>query len=169
MSSKSISSESFLEKFEFYFIGLTFTLLVASIQTSKFSGYPSFSTYTELTGWAILTISGLIGLSKLEGIPAIIYVKKRKSSLEEINQQLRLSQSRGVTTAVDADSGRTVSIFDTITRLESTITEYDNKLKDIGRKHEWKHQIQKYSFTIGLVAIAVARGVKALQPIIIAC
>lgn len=51
MSSSSLTSEAVLEKFEFYFIGLTFTLLGASTQTASFKEYSCSSVYLELLGW----------------------------------------------------------------------------------------------------------------------
>ena len=166
MSSSSVTSESFLEKFEFYFIGLTFTLLGASIQTSNFQGYSIFSIYLELMGWGLLTVSGLIGLSKIEWISSILYVKTRKSSLEEVAKQLRLSQAQGLTNALNADNGQRISIKDTLANLDNTIENYNSHLNNIGKRHEWKHQVQKYSFAVGLIATAIARGIKEVQPVL---
>jgi len=161
MSSSSLTSESVLEKFEFYFIGLTFTLLGASIQTASFKGYSCLSVYLELLGWVFFIISGLIGLSKLEWISVMIYVKTRKSSLEEVAQQLRINGAN----ALNADSGQIEAIGETLSRLDTLIGSSGSKLEKIGERHKWKHEIQKYFFAIGLIAIAIARGINAVQSV----
>ena len=59
MSSESaVTPHSILEKFEFYFLGLTFTLLGAAIQTAAFTGHSHVSVITEIIGWAGFAISG---------------------------------------------------------------------------------------------------------------
>ena len=52
------------EKFEFYFLSLTFVILGLSIQTSKFGTHP-ISDGLELFGWISLFVSGMAGLSRM--------------------------------------------------------------------------------------------------------
>lgn len=118
-------------------------------------------------GLAFFIVFGLIGLSKLEWVSAIYYVKSRKSSLEEVVQQLRLNQAQGRTEAVDGDSGQIVSIDETLEKLNTLIENFGSHLNKIGEHHKWKHQAQKYSFAIGLLGIAFARGINAIQAVIL--
>jgi len=69
LSEREIAQQS-QEKFEFYLVGLVFTLLALSIQTAKF-GQSNLSDFFELSGWLSLAVSGLSGLWRLEYIPVI--------------------------------------------------------------------------------------------------
>ena len=62
------------EKFEFYFLSLTFVILGLSIQTSKF-GVHAISDGLELLGWISLFVSGMAGLSRMRGAPFLYKVK----------------------------------------------------------------------------------------------
>lgn len=166
MSDSSVSPKSVLEKFEFYFLGLTFTLLGASIQTSSFNSYPCFSIYLELTAWGLFIISGLVGLSKVEWVSPILFANNRKSSLEEVARQLRLFESRGLSSAFLADTGEDRPINEILPTIEASIAKWDTKVSELGKTHGWKHNIQKISFAAGLITIAIARGYAALHPII---
>lgn len=86
------TSQSILEKFEFYFLALIFTLLGASIQTVNFSATPLIGVWGELTGWALLTISGLSGLSKVQWIVSILYTKASRKNIISLSTDLQLSQ-----------------------------------------------------------------------------
>jgi hypothetical protein len=39
-------------------------------------------------------------------------------------------------------------------------------MSELGKNHEWKHAVQKITFALGLIIIAIARGYAALHPII---
>ena len=68
----SVTPQSVMEKYEFYFLALTFTILGASIQTADFSAYSKAGVVAEIVGWAALGLSGLVGLSKIEALPVMI-------------------------------------------------------------------------------------------------
>lgn len=93
-SEREIAQQS-QEKFEFYLIGLVFTLLVLSIQTAKF-GQSNLSNFFELSGWVSLAVSGLFGLSRLEYIPVIRDKIATKYEFEEKLAELRELQLKGV-------------------------------------------------------------------------
>ena len=56
------------ERIQYYFLTLTFTLLALSVQTAKFDGTIT-QAISELTGWTLLFISGVVGLLRLDQIP----------------------------------------------------------------------------------------------------
>lgn len=56
-----IDARAYQDKFEFYFLGLTFTILGLSLQTASF-GECVWSDVLELLAWILLLISGMTGL-----------------------------------------------------------------------------------------------------------
>lgn len=63
-------------KFEYYLIGLIFTLLALSIQSAKFGPMP-LADIAELLGWLALLASGLIALVRLrDGVAANLSLAK---------------------------------------------------------------------------------------------
>jgi len=77
-----------MEKIEFYFLGLTFTLLALAVQTFK----PSTSLTADVVetgGWLLLLISGLVGVSKIEWIPSSSLSRIASLSLRMLTEDWR--------------------------------------------------------------------------------
>lgn len=161
-----VTPHSILEKFEFYFLGLTFTLLGAAIQTATFVGHSHTSVFAEVIGWAGFTLSGLIGLSKVEHLSVVIYLRNRKNETE--NNKIRLEQAKtsGVSSAKIAETGEVILIDDAINQAGMSASQYEVHLDKVGRRHEVKDTIQKLAFILGLLSIAVARAYDAVATII---
>ena len=70
------------DKFNFYLVALTFSILGLSIQTAKLEA-SSINNIYEIFGWFSLFISGLCGLSRLEWIPRIYENFSYKKILEQ--------------------------------------------------------------------------------------
>lgn len=167
MSSESaVTPHSILEKFEFYFLGLTFTLLGAAIQTATFTGHSNVSVIAEIIGWTGFAISGLIGLSKVEHLSVVIYLRNRKNEFENNKAQYEQAKTSGVATAKIAQTGEVMTIDDVILQVGGTATRYAEQLDKVGKRHEAKDIIQKWAFVLGLLSIAVARAYDAVAPII---
>ena len=62
------------EKFEFYFLSLTFIILGLAVQTSKF-GSSKISDIFELLAWILFFIAGIEGLSRMRWAPSLYRVK----------------------------------------------------------------------------------------------
>ena len=62
------------EKFEFYFLSLTFIILGLAVQTSKF-GSSKISDIFELLAWILFFIAGIAGLSRMRWAPSLYRVK----------------------------------------------------------------------------------------------
>ena len=61
MASDRAIAQQTQEKFQFYFLALTFTLLAAAIQTSQF-GRSTVEDVLELAGWIGLLAAGIVAL-----------------------------------------------------------------------------------------------------------
>ncbi len=81
------------EKFSFYVIALTFTILGLAVQTAEF-GISRISDSVELLGWIFLLTSGLTGLSRLEWTPKIYQIFHGQDSLNEDHKTLKNHTSR---------------------------------------------------------------------------
>jgi hypothetical protein len=164
-SASPVTPHSILEKFEFYFLGLTFTLLGAAIQTATFAGHSHASVFAEIIGWAGFAHSGLIGLSKVEHLSVVIYLRNRKNEFENNKSQLEQAKASGIP-AKSAQTGEVMSIDAVINQIGENASRYGEQLDKVGRRHEVKDIIQKWAFVIGLLSIAVARAYDAVAPII---
>jgi len=70
------------EKFELYLVGLIFTILALSVQTSSF-GTCRIADALELAGWAALLFSDISGLLRLEVVPVALryYAAKERGKV----------------------------------------------------------------------------------------
>ena len=72
------------EKFQFYIVGLIFTLLGLAVQTASF-GSSIVADLLEFGAWACLLLSALLAMSRLEWAPQIY-------RLFDIQQDLKSEQ-----------------------------------------------------------------------------
>lgn len=70
------------EKFEFYLLALTFTLVGLAIQTATFGTHVG-ADVAELVGWFLLLVSGIFGLSRMEWTPVIHDLESKRYEKEE--------------------------------------------------------------------------------------
>ena len=165
-SASPVIPQSILEKFEFYFLGLTFTLLGAAIQTASFVGHSDPSVFAEVIGWAGFALSGLIGLSKVEHLSVVIYLRNRKKEFENNKSQFEQAKASGVSSAKIAQTGEVMLIDAVIIQAGESASRYEEQLEKVGRRHEVKDIIQRWAFVLGLLSTAVARAYDALVSII---
>ena len=161
-----VTPHSILEKFEFYFLGLTFTLLGAAIQTATFAGHSHASVFAEIIGWAGFALSGLIGLSKVENLSVVIYLRNRKNEFENNKSQFEQAKASGIPSAKIAQTGEVMSIDSVIDKAGESASRYEEQLDKVGKRHEIKAVIQRWAFVFGLPSTAVARAYDAVALII---
>jgi hypothetical protein len=166
MAEGTVSPHSVLEKYEFYFLGLTFTLLGASIQTANLTAHSSISIVAEIVGWLSLVTSGLVGLSKIEYLPVLIHLRNRKSEFEKYKSTLEQARTSGATEVRVAETGDVVTVGEVLLKIENNVSQYTSQLGTVGKWHEAKHITQKWSFVAGLLFVAVARAYDAVSHII---
>ncbi|MBI3585366.1 MAG: hypothetical protein HY096_15625 [Nitrospinae bacterium] len=127
-------------KFEFYLLALTFTIAGFAIQTGKFSGN-ILGDFLEVSSWVILSISGVVGLWRIEYLPVAYrtytYIQVRKQNIEYYKDEEEHNDS------VDA--------------LRQEVAEHEFKLKEIEDTNRKKYRWQKIFFVSGLAALLLAR------------
>jgi len=149
-----VTPHTVMEKYEFYFLGLTFTLLAASIQTVDFSEYSK----ANLFGWLAFGVSGVTGLSIIEYLSSLIAIRNNKDTNSDLASQLQKAKSMGSPSVRVAETGENKNIDEVLAVLEENTKNWGNRLDQFGRVHEIKHHVQKYSFLSGLVLTASARA-----------
>jgi hypothetical protein len=145
------------EKFEFYLIGLVFTLLALSIQTSKF-GQSSIGDLLELLGWIALLISGLAGLSRLEYIPEIREKYASHDEFKEELSKLQAQKAKGETTLFVVESQSQQPIGSLIENRLIAINTINKSIKALEAKNHTKYSVHKYAFVAGILLVATARA-----------
>jgi hypothetical protein len=150
------------EKFDFYFLALTFTILWLSLQTSKF-GQGVASDLAELIGWLALLTSGISGLSRIEWLPGIFHAFSYRTDREEVARGLRQKASLGPQdeVAVKGQQQR-LPVQSVISKLEDNIANVDNFITKLQGRSLVKYRVQKVSFLLGLVALVTARALPAV-------
>jgi hypothetical protein len=166
LSESTVTPDSIFEKFEFYFLGLTFTLLGAAIQTAAFTGHSHVSVITEIIGWAGFAISGLVGLSKLEHLSVVVYLRNRKNEFENNKSQFERAKVSGTESVRIAQTGEVMAIDAVIHQAGESAARYSEQLDKVGKRHEAKDIIQRWAFVLGLLSVAVARAYDAVALII---
>ena len=165
-SASPVTPHSILEKFEFYFLGLTFALLGAAIQTATFTGHSHPSAIAEIIGWIGFGISGLIGLSKVKHLSVVIFLRDRRNRFESTKSDIEQAKASGIATVKIAETGDIMSIDSAINQTGDSASRYSDQLDKVGRRHEIKDIVQQWTFILGLLSTAVARAYDAVAQII---
>ena len=153
------------EKFQFYAVALVFTILGLSIQTANFDGYIA-ARICELLSWLMLLIAGLAGLSHLEWNPVIHIQMVQKDELEAKADQLVVQRDHGLQQVNVLQNKTVVAIGERISELESYVEKLENQITSLDKKSEFKYNIFKWSFGIGIVLLAASRSITPIIEII---
>jgi len=153
-----VTPHSVMEKYEFYFLGLTFAFLGASIQTVDFSEYSKVNSIIELAGWFAFGLSGVVGLSKIEYLSSLITIRNKKYSNEGYVSELQKARASGTQSIRVAETGEVLEINQIISTIEADVSTWNNRLEQFGKWHEIKHIVQKYSFLSALFLVACSRA-----------
>jgi len=148
------------ERFEFYIIALIFTILGLSIQTATFDT-SLISDISELIGWLLLLISGLVGLSRLEWLPVAYEMYAESARWEtEVNRASEAKSSGILELPVDdeKDVKKIMSTDEILFRLGNTVNELETKIKKVNFWARIKYEIHKWCFVLGLIFLFIARS-----------
>lgn len=152
------------EKFEFYFLALTFTILGLSIQTAEYTTY-CYQTIIELSAWFALLLSGLAGLSRQEYLPVAYFAEHRRQITEEYRQnyEQRVRGQRGILHPEDGRKLNREEIQIKLDSLDARLDAINKEKKRIERGVEAKYSIHKYTFVTGIILLIASRSLVALS------
>lgn len=146
------------EKFEFYLLGLVFTLLGLSIQTANF-GQSTVADFCELIGWLSLFTSGLVGLWRIEYVPVwrtkLAYKDEFEGKIDELRE---LKHTKGVKEAFVLETQTNQPIDERIRYYQNNISVLDPLIKKLERQNHWKYQTHRYCFVLGFSMLLVSRS-----------
>jgi len=145
-------------KMDYYFIGLIFTLLGLSIQSSKFTSF-YWQNVCEITAWISLSISGVIGLSRLEWMPVLYRQFGELYGDKEIKSKLSESVALGAR-LIDPDTMKQHTdekIKSEIQGYEKLIKNRETEIERINKESLLKYNFQKYLFLFALIVLMLSR------------
>jgi len=149
------------QKFDFFLIALTFSILGLSIQTAHF-GQARTPAALELMGWSGLLISGLVGLSRLEWLPQLYHsFSFREDMSTRVGAVRKASQMPNVVVRPSED-GTTPSITELISQGESNLSRIDSSVKTLEALTFRRYRVQRLTFALGTTALVCARGLGPL-------
>jgi len=144
------------EKFEFYFLSLTFVVLGLSIQTSKFGGSLLADGF-ELMGWACLFVSGVSGLSRMRWIPSAYNVAHVIDTREQNLKEAKIRQHQGEPYVVTSQDDK-MPIDDFINRAEKGVEDVKKQFAGLENKNAVKYRLHVWGFAVGLFCLMCSRG-----------
>ncbi len=158
-------SRQLQEKFELYLLALIFTLLGLAVQTAKF-GTSQTADILELLGWALLLISGLVGLSRLEWLPVAYKTNSRLVGLKSEHTQLMAASEHGHKEVAVLDQNEPANIQAIIDDRAQAIQKVEARVKELEKSILRKYSIHKWLFVLGLTLLIGARGYRPVATII---
>ena len=158
-------ARSLQEKYEYYLVGLNFTLLALSIQTAKF-GESKLPVVLELLGWSCLLIAGVIALLRFRMQPVahknIALLQKKRATLESCRE----GAQRGTREVLLSDADEIIPIDEAIRRIEQSISENEPILQNLENSLILQARWHLALFIGGFVFIFLAR---AYEPVVKLC
>ncbi len=148
-------------KFQFYFLGLVFTLLAVSVQTAKL-GVATYADGFELVGWISLLVSGIAGLWHMEYVPIMRVNMARQSEYEEEIADLKKMQLQGQTQIFVVAEGTSKPIGLMIQNREKAVSVLKDVIKKHDRSNYVKYQVHRWGFILGIVCVMISRAYMGL-------
>jgi hypothetical protein len=161
MTSDRAIAQQTQEKFQFYFLALTFTLLAATIQTSKF-GRSTVEDILELGGWLGLLTSGLVGLWKMEWDAVIRVQLAKRDECSNAISSLQQQMQQGLQQVFVLETGQMQDVTARIANYQEAVNALNTQIKGLEKKDAIKYNVSKYAFLLGLVVLMASRSAAAI-------
>jgi len=147
-------------KFEFYLLGLIFTVLGLSIQTAEF-GRSDLTDGLELIGWLLLLISALVGVMRGEWIPVVYQIRAKQESTDKRIDQITAQLEHGIlapVTFIEKGQEEQVDGATAITRLNAVLDVLESQQKEGEARILKRYQVMKWTFFAGVFFLVGSRG-----------
>jgi hypothetical protein len=152
----------FQERFEFYIVALTFTVLGFSVQSASL-GVSVVADSFEVLSWGLLLTAGLIGLFRLERTPNL----RRLYSLSlEQDEKIRAAAQFSLATPGArlhvGPTGEVISPTDYLRGAEEGKQKVEAAISPETRRLVLAYEVMRLAFSAGFVALLVSRSCVAV-------
>ena len=145
------------QKFMFYLLGLTFTLLALSIQTASF-GENNIPNIIEICGWISLLISGLFGLSRIEWTAVFYFLSSEKRGIKNQIETVKKISVRSTGYIRNLDSGEDIPIGDFVSKKADIQNLIEKRIDVLQSRMSFRYHLQRILFLLGILCLMVYRG-----------
>lgn len=152
-------AQKFQQQFEFYFVGLVFTLLGLAVQTGKSTSH-IWSGYFEFGGWLCLMLCGILFLHRLAMVPTLIRMQVELSRVTEELGQLRIDLKNGhpTDTPVPSESDLELTLGQAIEQHAESKKQLEANVRMSQARNVCKYRIGEVSFLLALLCLMISRG-----------
>lgn len=152
-------------KYHFYFVGLTFTVLALAVQTAKF-GTNAVADRLELAGWTLLAVSAFSGLSHIEWLSPLYNYFSIESGLRRDVSDLKTRKvSHGNQRIHNLKTNQWESINENIQKAEESLGKIHPKVSRLRNSLRLKYRLMKYGFVFGVFFLMAGRGWAPIESI----
>jgi hypothetical protein len=153
MAAAQSSQHTFIQ----YAIGLTFTVLGLSIQTSRF-GASRTADILELVAWLALLVSGMIGLARWEQVSQMYRLFGHQDSEDDLISKLQMARAGGLAEVTTIEDNRSEALEDTLARVKRRRQGIEELITAGNRRSRRLYNAQKALFGLGFLALVFARA-----------
>jgi hypothetical protein len=144
------------EKFDLYFLSLTFVVLGLSIQTAKFGG-SLLADGLELICWVCLFVSGMSGLSRMRWVPSLHRAIHAIVTREQYVKEAKVRQEQGEPYVVTRQDNQ-MPINDFINKAEKGVEVVKKQLAGLENRDTVKYWLHVWGFAAGIFFLICSRG-----------
>jgi hypothetical protein len=144
-------------KYHFYFLGLTFTVLALAVETAQF-GNGVIADRLELGGWLLLLLSAIAGLSHMEWFSPLYRYFSMEAGLQKDIRDLKVVEARGGASIHNLQSDRLETSGENLDRAQKSLGKVKKVLERLKRSLLFKYRVMKYGFLAGVVCLMLSRG-----------
>lgn len=144
-------------KFNYFFIGLTFSILALAVQNSTDSSL-LIARIFELVGWLFLFLSGLFGLLRLQRQPRAYEVAANLASRMELQSKLKKIELEGGGEFFDSETKKPLVLEEIIKDSKESLKVIEEGLDEIESKMGRQYGAQTWMFLIGVSSILISHG-----------
>ncbi|HEX7030511.1 MAG TPA: hypothetical protein VF254_07940 [Gammaproteobacteria bacterium] len=145
------------EKFQFYLLGLTFTLLGLSVQTANF-GESFVAGILELSAWTLLFISALAQAYNLERAPHIYKLFDVHNNVKQDQKEFQDLKMKGTSSVTVRQTREIMDIDEVIRNVTTKVSAVDAAVKSLEEKIHISYRIHRYGFVVGVAMLLLARA-----------
>lgn len=163
------ASHRIQEKYDFYILALTFTIVGFAIQTQPES-FSLIGKIAELLSWLFLILSGITGIFRIEKQYELYQLAHHQYSRSQELVLFKQAQRKGVSEIEYVQAPPKKSILpvrdEVIEGLQEGIIDVNSRIGKRQFNSKILFYLQKSLFLLGLLSIMIARGIKPFLEIL---